>query len=253
MSKVTFDSTDNPEAIASRKESEAQSLAIGEKLVSEQEAAEVEVYEQARKQAESQINYAGKFRSAEDLEKAYLELEKKLGQSKQQDETDATDLGDGSRTEKGHEAGEEEEGTDDDDDEGQDQEDGEEDVQVVRLTPEEEQELLQGLGGLDFYNQAIKWAGENLSQEEIAAYDNILSNGDRGTVTFAVKSLVQQFKANGDYDGAPVSGKAVKGQGVKPFRSNAELARAINNPKYSNDPAYRLDVEQRLAASGELL
>jgi hypothetical protein len=257
MSKVTFDSTDNPEAIASRKESEAQSLAIGEKLVSEQEAAEVEVYEQARKQAESQINYAGKFRSAEDLEKAYLELEKKLGQSKQQDETNATDLGNGSRTEEGREASEEEEGTDDDDAEGsaegQGQEDGEKDVQVVRLTPEEEQELLQGLGGLDFYNQAIKWAGENLSQEEIAAYDNILSNGDRGTVTFAVKSLVQQFKANGDYDGAPVSGKAVKGQGVKPFRSNAELARAINNPKYSNDPAYRLDVEQRLAASGELL
>jgi hypothetical protein len=240
MSKVTFDSTDNPEAIASQKESEAQSLAIGEKLVSEQEAAEVEVYEQARKQAESQINYAGKFRSAEDLEKAYLELEKKLGQAKQDDsDSQETETGEAEPEAEGQEAEETEEAV--------------QEPEVVRLNQEEEQELLQGLGGLDFYNQAIKWAGENLSQEEIAAYDNILSNGDRGTVTFAVKSLVQQFKANGDYDGAPVSGKAVKGQGVKPFRSNAELARAINNPKYSNDPAYRLDVEQRLAASGELL
>jgi hypothetical protein len=50
-----------------------------------------------------------------------------------------------------------------------------------------------------------------------------------------------------------VSGKATKGQGIKPFRSNAELARAINNPKYRDDPAYRLDVEQRLNASGDLL
>lgn len=257
MSQVTFDSTDNPEAIASQKASEAQSLAIGEKLVNEQAQAEADVYDQARKQAESQINYAGKFRSAEDLEKAYLELEKKLGQAKQEDTSnDESNRRNGSRPEEGSEAGEEE-GTDDDDAEGSaegpSQEDGEEDVQVVRLTQDEEQALLQGIGGIDFYNQAVKWAGENLSQEEIAAYDNILTNGDRGTVTFAVKSLIQQFKANGDYDGSPVSGKAVRGQGVKPFRSNAELARAINNPKYRDDPAYRLDVEQRLSASGDLL
>jgi hypothetical protein len=50
-----------------------------------------------------------------------------------------------------------------------------------------------------------------------------------------------------------VSGKAVRGQGVKPFRSQAELARAIGNSKYQTDPAYRIDVEQRLAASGDLL
>jgi hypothetical protein len=65
----TFDSTDNPEAIQSQKEAEARALGIGEKLVNEQQEAEADVYAQARKQAESQINYAGKFRSAEDLEK----------------------------------------------------------------------------------------------------------------------------------------------------------------------------------------
>lgn len=243
MSQVTFDSTDNPEALEGQKEAEARALEIGEKLINEQEEVEAEVYENARKQAENQLNYAGKFRTAEDLEKAYLELEKKLGQAKQEDQQSEEEPTDEEQPDESAEVR---------DEEGQ-QGDEQEGVQVNRLTQEEEQKLLNDLGGLDFYNQAIKWAAENLSQEEIAAYDGILTQGDRGAVTFAVKSLIQQFKANGDYDGAPVSGKAVKGQGIKPFRSQAELARAINNPKYREDPAYRLDVEQRLAASGDLM
>jgi hypothetical protein len=242
----TFDSTDNPEALQGQKEAEARALGIGEKLVNEQQEAEADVYAQARKQAESQINYAGKFRSAEDLEKAYLELEKKLGQAKQQDQESNEEQPDEEQPDEPAEVREEE---------GQqgDDEEGDEVPPVNRLSSEEEQALLDNLGGASFYEQALKWAADNLSQEEIDAYDGILSSGDRGAVTFAVKSLVQQFKANGDYDGSPVSGKATKGQGVKPFRSNAELARAINNPKYRDDPAYRLDVEQRLNASGDLL
>jgi hypothetical protein len=243
MSQVTFDSTDNPEALEGQKEAEARALEIGEKLVNEQEEVEAEVYENARKQAESQLNYAGKFRTAEDLEKAYIELERKLGQAKQEDQQPTEEESDEEQPDEPAEVR---------DQEGQ-QGDEQEGVQVNRLTPEEEQSLLNELGGDDFYNQATKWAAANFSKEEIAAYDGILYQGDRGAVTFAVKSLIQQFKANGEYDGAPVSGKAVRGQGVKPFRSQAELARAINNPKYREDPAYRLDVEQRLAVSDELM
>ena len=31
------------------------------------------------------------------------------------------------------------------------------------------------------------------------------------------------------------------------FRSHAELSRAIADPRYASDPAYRQDVEQKLA------
>lgn len=248
MAIATFDSTDNPEAQQEQQANEARALEIGEKLVNDQEAAEAEVYEKARKEAESQLNYAGKFRTAEDLEKAYLELEKKLGAAKQQDE--AAGAEEPGEAPEGAQEAPEGESTQE---EAQEPQEAAEEPQVARLSPEEEQSLIQEVGGLEFYNQALRWAAENLTKEEIAAYDGILTNGDRGAVSFAVKSLIQQFRANGDYDGAPVSGKAVRGQGVKPFRSQAELARAINNPKYREDPAYRLDVEQRLAASGDLM
>ena len=40
---------------------------------------------------------------------------------------------------------------------------------------------------------------------------------------------------------------------VQGYRSNAELARDISDPRYSTDPAFRADVEARLAKSGDLL
>jgi hypothetical protein len=241
MSQVTFDSTDNPDVQASQQEAEAKSLAIGEKIINEHQEAETAVYEKARQDAESQIRYANKFRSAEDLEKAYLELEKKLGQPK----TETTE--DDDQNEQPDEPAEVRE------EEGQQGDQQEEEPVRPSLTPDEEKSILDAVGGADFYNQAVAWAATNLSPEEAAAYDAILAAGDRNVVQFAVSSLVQRFKSQGEFDGAPVSGKAVRGQGVKPFRSQAELARAIGNSKYQTDPAYRIDVEQRLAASGDLL
>jgi hypothetical protein len=243
MSQVTIDSTDNPDVQASQQEAEAKSLAIGEKIINEHQEAETAVYEKARQDAESQIRYANKFRSAEDLEKAYLELEKKLGQpkteaSENEDQDEQPDESAEVREEEGQQGDQQEETAP---------------PEQPNLTSEEEKEILDSVGGADFYNQAVAWAATNLSPEESAAYDAILAAGDKNVVQFAVSSLVQRFKSQGEFDGAPVSGKAVRGQGVKPFRSQAELARAIGNSKYQTDPAYRIDVEQRLAASGDLL
>jgi hypothetical protein len=241
MSQVTFDSTDNPDVQASQQEAEAKSLAIGERIINEHQEAETAVYEKARQDAESQIRYANKFRSAEDLEKAYIELEKKLGQPKTETlENDDQD----EQPDEPAEVREEE---------GQQGDEQEEEPVRPSLTPDEEKSILDAVGGADFYNQAVAWAATNLSPEEAAAYDAILAAGDKNVVQFAVSSLVQRFKSQGEFDGAPISGKAVRGQGVKPFRSQAELARAIGNSKYQTDPAYRLDVEQRLSASGDLL
>ena len=75
----------------------------------------------------------------------------------------------------------------------------------------------------------------------------------RDAIFFAVQSLSQRYKDAVGFEGKRVSGKSVKGQGVKGFRSQAELARAISDPRYRTDPAYRLDIQDRLAASGDLL
>jgi hypothetical protein len=237
--QAVFDSTDNPEAQEAQKEAEAKSLAIGEKIVNEQQEAEAEVFEKARKDAESQINYAGKFRSAEDLEKAYIELERKLGQPKEEQPQDEEQPDEPEQVR-------EEEGQQGDNEEG-------EEAPPPSITQEEELAIVEQVGGLDSYQKALDWAGENLKPNEIQTFNSILASGNKDLIEFAVVGLVGRFKNSDGFEGTPVSGKAIRGQGGKPFRSQAELARAIGNPKYQNDPAYRLDIEQRLAASGDLL
>jgi hypothetical protein len=45
-----------------------------------------------------------------------------------------------------------------------------------------------------------------------------------------------------------LTGKAAKSSGDS-FRSQAELLRAMNDPRYDEDPAYRLDVIEKLDRS----
>ena len=49
-----------------------------------------------------------------------------------------------------------------------------------------------------------------------------------------------------------MTGRKAADNGAR-FRSHAELSRAIADPRYSSDPAYRQDVEAKLARSTDLL
>jgi hypothetical protein len=62
----------------------------GGQLIEKQEAEVEEKYRRSELEAQEHSQYAGKFKSAEDLEKAYLELQKKLGQ-KETDDSSSTE------------------------------------------------------------------------------------------------------------------------------------------------------------------
>lgn len=285
MPEITFDSTDPAETEA-REAEEARLLEIGDKLQTQEEEIRQETYDKARKDAEAELNYAGKFKSAEDLEKAYLELQKKLGQKEE------------STPEEGEDTQEEgEESSDNESEETPDvapeqqllldasteyysnnQELKPETIQKLKELPSEKlieaylelqksnpiekaatplsdadaQAIVNSVGGTDSYNQTLAWAAENLKPEEVAAYDNVVNSGNKDAIFFAVQALNQRYKDAVGFEGQTISGKAVK-QTVKGFRSQAELARAISDPRYRTDPAYRMDIETKLAASGDLI
>ena len=79
MSEIVFDATD-PDVTAARETEELRLLESGSNLIDKQEADALEQYRRSELEANDHTQYAGKFKSAEDLEKAYLELQKKLGQ-----------------------------------------------------------------------------------------------------------------------------------------------------------------------------
>ena len=67
---LTYDPSGDPEVIAAMESDQAESLAIGEEMINQANA-----------------RLAGKYKDAEELEKAYIELEKKLGSKNGEEET----------------------------------------------------------------------------------------------------------------------------------------------------------------------
>jgi len=173
---------------------------------------------------------AGKFKDATALEQAYLALQKKLGEPNE----DVRD----EEGEQETEAPEEVEETSDE----------ETDAEAEGLTEAQAQQLFQMVGGEKAYQSMIKWAGQNLSQEEISMYDSVMGKGDPNAIFFAVQALNSKYSDSVGRDGQMLSGKSAKSEDNS-FQSQQELVRAMSDPRYDNDPAYRRSVLNKLANS----
>lgn len=182
----------------------------------------LEVGEQMAQEQETLL--AGKYNSTEQLEQAYLELQQKLGSDEE-------------------ESAEEEEGEADDSEsyEETDEEEG-------GLTDEDIEALQDMAGGEEEYQQMLSWAGENLSDEEIDMYDDVMDSGDPAACFFAIQALMARYGEGTGVDGELLTGSdpVSSPQG---FRSQQELVAAMSDPRYESDPAYRADVINKLENS----
>ena len=206
MATLTYDPTpsDNPEFSAD----EMDSLAVGERMEQDQ-----------------QQLLAGKYTDAEQLEKAYLELQGKLGQPEE-------------------EAAEEEEAVEDT---GEETEESEEE-EGYELTDADVEAIYAMVGGEQEYNNMINWAGENLSDMESTMFDHVMDLGDPYAVFFAVRALSNSYENATGVEGELLTGSAAPNvQDV--FRSQAEVVEAMSDPRYDRDPAFRQDVFNKLERS----
>jgi hypothetical protein len=282
MTTTTFNPQDET-AEAARVEAEARALQSGEELIAKQEAAAQEKFDSDQKALDTEVNYAGKYKSAEELEKAYLELQKKLGDrteeseetpvAKEQEEEDSEET---ETSEEPTEAYQSLEAASQEYEEGGklseatleklSQLDSKELIenwveyvnsskpeQPAGAIPQEDVDRIMGsVGGNDQYETMVSWASEALAPDEIAAYDSVVSSGNPDAIYWAVQGLRSKYVESNGYEGKQVSG--VRAPRPEPgFRSQAELARAISDSRYRDDPAYRLDVQDKLARSGDLM
>jgi hypothetical protein len=212
MATLTYDPTpaDQPEF----SEEEQNSIAVGESL-----------------EQQSNDLLAGKYRDAEELEKAYIELQGKLGESSEDEEV---------VEETGQEETEEFE--------EEDSEEEEEDTPYM-MTDESLAVLMQTAGGEQQYDQMISWASENFSQQEIDMYDHVMDSGDAAAAMFAVQALKNAYRDSTGRDGELLTGGSAPSDPSNNFRSQAEVMAAMNDPRYDSDPAYRQDVFDKLERS----
>ena len=178
-------------------------------------------------EGEQQQLLAGKFKDQESLEQAYLELQKKLGEPR--DEVQTTE-------DKGESAEQEPE------------EEVNEESNNDQLTEDQAQQLFEMVGGEQAYKSMISWAGQNLSSDEIEMYDSVMGSGNASSIYFAVQALASKYSDAVGSDGQLLTGKGAS-QDSQGFRSQAELVEAMSDPRYDNDPAYRNDVIRKLENS----
>ena len=256
----TFTVTDQQPETEVLTEEEQDSLAVGEKLVTEQEGL-----------------LAGKYKSAEELEKAYKELESKLGQQEPTEkaepeaEPEPTTLSDNANIITS--ASDEYYANDGklspetlDKFKGMSSQDLVDAYLEVTKSPEwqtsppsEVQDVTESqinevknfAGGEQQYTNMVQWAGQNLDKNAIKAFDDIIASGSIETIKFAVSGLKSQYLNAVGYEGKMIQGKAVKETGDV-FRSQAELVAAMSDRRYDNDPAYRQDVIEKLERSDNL-
>lgn len=104
------------------------------------------------------------------------------------------------------------------------------------------------VGGREAYGRMVSWASDNLSKDEIAAFNAVVATGDLKQINLAVSGINSRMKESTHtpqlIQGKP-AGKSTSGA----FRSTAELVAAMQDPRYKADPAYRADVEKRLSIS----
>ena len=83
-------------------------------------------------------------------------------------------------------------------------------------------------------------------------YDKTMEKGDPVSCFYAVQSLAFRMRDNLGSDGLLLTGKAPKADKAASYRSQAEVVRAMSDPRYDKDPAYRQDVAAKLENSPNL-
>jgi len=173
---------------------------------------------------------AGKFKDQSELEKAYLELQTKLGEPR--DEVQTTE-------DKGEPAEQEQEKY---------EEPETNDTQTEVLNQDQVNQLFEMVGGEKTYKDMVSWAAQNLSEEEVEMYDSVMGKGDPSSVFFAVQALNNKYLDAVGTDGKLLTGRG-SGKSEASFRSQQELVAAMADPRYDRDPAYRQEVMQKLENS----
>jgi len=109
-------------------------------------------------------------------------------------------------------------------------------------------EIKQSVGGDQTYANVVNWAKSSLDQEQTNAFDEIVNSGSVQAIKLAVAGLKAQYDNANGVEGRMVTGKAPTNSGDI-YRSQAELVAAMNDPRYDRDPAYRQDVIEKLDRS----
>ena len=254
--KLTYDPTpaDAPEFTAD----EQDSIAVAEKLGEQ----------------ESEL-LAGKYESAEQLEEAYLELQRKLGSDDDDDDEAEDTTLDEDEVEYDEDVVAGIETIQDASDEYYENEGSLSQETMEKFGQMDSRDLVEAfmaiqensdpaanypdisdsdlntvynaVGGEEQYNQLTSWAADNMDDRALDAFNSIIDQGNPTAIQIAVAGMKAEYDNAEGYEGRMLTGKAARTSDA--FRSQAEVVEAMSDPRYDRDPAYRQDLYDKLERS----
>jgi len=179
-----------------------------------------------------EVLYAGKYKSIEDMEKAYKELESKLGKPKEEGESEEVQAT-------------EEQPKDIDPD------------YEAYLQEKEMNSLLEPYGGIEKYKAATEWADTAFSKEEIVQFNTAIdeANGNKAVISTLIGSFMKMAEMGMSKTAPtpePIHGsETAKVQRVKGYETKSDMMKDMNDTRYARDPSFRNKVAQKVALTNE--
>ena len=102
--------------------------------------------------------------------------------------------------------------------------------------------------GKEGYEAMSSWAKANLSAEELTNYNTQVNSPNSKVRSMAIRGLHAQFSADSGEGKPLVHGGSTTGT-TGGYSSRAQMIAAMQDSKYKSDPAYRAEVEAKVARS----
>jgi hypothetical protein len=119
------------------------------------------------------------------------------------------------------------------------------------LAAQFETEVKSIAGGDEGFSGMVEWARVNADPKEVAAYNKAIDSGDIAAAKLAVAGMYQKY-----LEARPNEGKLVTGSNGKPgadvYESVEDYIKDASNPEYKTNPAFRNRVIAKLGRSNVL-
>jgi len=109
--------------------------------------------------------------------------------------------------------------------------------------------VYETVGGQQKYGELIDWASKNLNEGEQTAFNDLTASGSIDQVKLAVQGLMTRAGMSKQEQQQEMIQGEVNNTSVESFGSVKQVTDAMNDPRYEKDPAYRNEVDKKLGNS----
>jgi hypothetical protein len=112
-------------------------------------------------------------------------------------------------------------------------------------------EIYNNVGGQEAYTNMVQWATDNMSKGEISAYNQAVNSDNRASIDLAVQGLKARYDSANGREPSLLGGRATQNVGES-YESWAQVTADMNSPQYRSDPAFRQKVQEKIGRSGDI-